>query len=236
MNVKKNPNANLENKRGIFFLIGLAIALSASYFVLEYESPVKEIKFQTSGFFTEIMDDLPPVTKPKEPKKPKPLPLPAKIEVLDNISDITDDPIFDSSEDEADEPIDIFEPIEVEEETKPFKFYVVEDLPLFPGCEHIKDKKQQESSFWKEISKHVRKHFKYPEIAKEMGIEGKVYVQFIIKKDGSVDNIIIARGVDKSLDNESLRIVKKLPKLTPAKQRGKPVSVSFILPITFKLN
>ncbi len=143
-----------------------------------------------------------------------------------------DIPDTESWEDDSiDEPI-INEP---EEDEAPVEFRTVEDLPLFPGYENLVDNKEQKEAFMKEVFKHVKKHFRYPEIAKEMGIEGRVFVHFIIEKDGSIKNVIVARGVDKSLDNEAIRIVNKLPKLTPAKQRKVPVRVSFILPITFRL-
>ena len=86
----------------------------------------------------------------------------------------------------------------------------------------------------KKINKHIRKNFRYPEIAQEMGIQGRVYVNFIISKDGSISNIRM-RGPDKNLEKEAARIIGKLPKMTPGKQRGRPVRVPFSIPITFRL-
>ena len=235
MNVKKNPNANLENKKSLFFLIGLAIALTASYSVLEYKSPVQKMTIQKAGYFNSNMDDLPPVTKPKELKKPKPILQPDIIEVVENNKDILIELNIPISESFVDEPIDMNDFEEATEEDVPMVFETVEDLPLFPGYEDISDNKEQKDAFMKEIMKHVRKNFKYPEIAKEMGIEGRVFVQFVISKEGRITNAIVLRGIDKSLNNEALRIVNKIPKLTPAKQRKVPVSVSFVLPITFRL-
>ena len=85
------------------------------------------------------------------------------------------------------------------------------------------------------MNKHIRKNFRYPEIAQEMGIQGRVYVNFIISKDGSITNIRM-RGPDKNLEKEAARIISKLPKMTPGKQRGIPVRVPFSIPITFRLN
>jgi protein TonB len=85
-----------------------------------------------------------------------------------------------------------------------------------------------------EINKHIRKNFRYPEIAQEMGIQGRVYVNFIISKDGSIKNIRM-RGPDKNLEKEAARIIGKLPNMTPGKQRGRPVRVPFSIPITFRL-
>mgnify|MGYP005832302291 FL=1 len=84
------------------------------------------------------------------------------------------------------------------------------------------------------MQKHIRKNFRYPEIAQEMGVQGRVSVIFVIQKDGSIGNIRM-RGPDKNLEAEAMRIIKKLPKMTPGKQRGRPVKVPFSIPITFKL-
>ena len=84
------------------------------------------------------------------------------------------------------------------------------------------------------MNKHIRKNFRYPEIAQEMGIQGRVYVNFIIAKDGQITNIRM-RGPDKNLEKEAKRIISKLPSMIPGKQRGRPVRVPFSIPITFRL-
>jgi TonB family protein len=101
-------------------------------------------------------------------------------------------------------------------------FFIVEDMPEFPGGELA-------------LHKWIANEIKYPVIAQENGIQGKVYVTFVIGKDGSVSNANVARGVDSSLDKEALRVVNALPKWKPGKQRGKQVNVSYTLPIEFKL-
>ena len=85
------------------------------------------------------------------------------------------------------------------------------------------------------MNKHIRKNFRYPDIAQEMGIQGRVYVNFIIAKDGSITNIRM-RGPDKNLENEAARIIGRLPKMTPGKQRGKAVNARFTLPIKFRIS
>ncbi|MEC7124753.1 MAG: energy transducer TonB, partial [Bacteroidota bacterium] len=95
-------------------------------------------------------------------------------------------------------------------------------------------KSKRRECFQEKINKHIRKNFRYPEIAQEMGIQGRVYVNFIISKDGSISNIRM-RGPDKNLEKEAARIIGKLPKMTPGKQRGRPVRVPFSIPITFRL-
>jgi periplasmic protein TonB len=107
----------------------------------------------------------------------------------------------------------------VEEEV----FLIVEQMPEFPGGETA-------------LRTYIAKNIKYPATAQEMGIQGKVYVTFIVDSNGNVTKATIARGIDASLDKEALRVINTLPKWTPGKQRGKPVSVSYTVPINFTLN
>jgi protein TonB len=102
-------------------------------------------------------------------------------------------------------------------------FFVVEQMPEFPGGEAA-------------LRSYIAKNIKYPATAQEMGIQGKVYVTFIVDKTGTVTNVSIARGIDPALDKEALRVINSLPKWTPGKQRGSAVSVSYTVPINFSLN
>ncbi|MDA9003119.1 energy transducer TonB, partial [Flavobacteriaceae bacterium] len=133
-----------------------------------------------------------------------------------------------------DEIIEV-EEVEIEEEIDDVDvpFAVIEDVPIFPGCERVK-KSERRDCFQQQMNKHIRKNFRYPEIAQEMGIQGRVYVNFIISKDGSITNIRM-RGPDKNLEKEAQRIISKLPNMTPGKQRGRAVRVPFSIPITFRL-
>ena len=112
-------------------------------------------------------------------------------------------------------------------------FAIIEDVPLFPGCERVKKSKRRKC-FQEKMARHISKNFRYPEFAKRIGIEGRVYVQFIIDTDGSATGIR-SRGPHKTLEREANRIIAKLPKMTPGKQRGRPVRVPFSIPITFRL-
>jgi protein TonB len=101
-------------------------------------------------------------------------------------------------------------------------FFIVEDMPEFPGGMAA-------------LQKFIAQSIKYPVIAQENGIQGKVFVNFVVNTDGSVTNAKIARGVDPSLDKEALRVVMTLPKWKPGRQGGKPVRVSYTVPINFQL-
>ena len=109
----------------------------------------------------------------------------------------------------------------------------IEDVPMFRSCKNV-FKSQRRECFQNKMTKHIRKHFYYPKYAFNRGIQGKVFVTFIIEKDGSISEIK-TRGADKSLEKAALKIIKKLPKLIPGKANGKPVRVPSSIPITWKL-
>ena len=109
----------------------------------------------------------------------------------------------------------------------------IEDVPMFLSCKNV-FKSQRRECFQNKMTKHIRKHFYYPKYAFNRGIQGRVFVQFIIEKDGSISEIK-TRGADKSLEKAALKIIKKLPKLIPGKANGKPVRVPYSIPITWKL-
>jgi protein TonB len=109
-----------------------------------------------------------------------------------------------------------------EEEAEPEPFYVVEEMPLFPGGEI-------------ELQKYLAEHTQYPEVAKENNIQGKVIVKFCVTPKGGVDQVSILKGVDPELDKEAIRVVNTLPAFKPGKQGGKPVPVWFIVPINFQI-
>ena len=112
-------------------------------------------------------------------------------------------------------------------------FAIIEYVPLFPGCENVK-KSERRKCFQEKIQRHIARNFRYPEIAQELGIQGRGYVQFVIAKDGSITDIR-TRGPDKNLEQEAERIIGRLPTMTPGKQRGRAVRVPFSIPITFRL-
>ena len=115
-----------------------------------------------------------------------------------------------------------------------FNFAVVEDKPIFPGCEDV-SRQERYMCFQQGIMRHIRNNFKYPSIPKEMGISEKIFVQFVIDKTGMITKSVVVRGQDKHLRKEALRLVNSIPKLIAAKQRGKSVPCSFTVPINFRL-
>ncbi|MAU36422.1 MAG: energy transducer TonB [Flavobacteriales bacterium] len=217
MKPKKNPEISLENKKGLFFQIGLIITLIIVFLAFEWKSYDKTDYNLGQLNLDDLEEEIIPITKQEIKPPPPPPPPPEVIEIVEDEVEIEEE--LEIEDTESDEDI----AIEIEEESDDEFFMVVENMPEFPGGDLG-------------LMKYIQKNVKYPPIAKEYNITGKVYVSFIVDKSGSVTNVKIVRGVDKSLDAEALRVVKSLPKYKPGKQRGKAVRVMFTIPINFTLN
>ena len=223
MEVKKNPKYDLEKKKGIFVEIGYVFVLIVLLSAFQYRSDDNNVSSLGELGDAVVEDEIIPITRQEEVKPPPPPP-PQVVEVLNIVeNDVEVDDELDIEETEADQTTEIEPIVQEEEETEEvFNFYVLEDKPKFPGGDVG-------------LQTWIVKHTKYPEIAKENGITGKVYVQFVIGKDGKVGDVKLLRGVDPALDKEALRVIKSLPAWSPGKQRGKAVKVSFQVPINFTL-
>ncbi|AHW59988.1 outer membrane transport energization protein TonB [Draconibacterium orientale] len=228
MELKKTPKADLEAKKNMFWLIGLVVALGLS--LLAFEWTTKPSKAADLGQIqtAEVEEEIIPITREQEVKPPPPPPPPKVIEVLNIVDDdveIEDELEIEDTEADEETVIDVapvIETVEEEEEEEAQVFFIVEDMPEFPGGDLA-------------LRKYIANAIKYPVIAQENGIQGKVYVTFVVSKTGKVTDAKIARGVDPSLDKEALRVVNALPAWKPGKQRGKPVNVSYTVPINFVL-
>jgi protein TonB len=221
MDPKKNPKADLEKLRGTFMLGGLVISLFIIFMMINlkfYDVQAAELGTLVAQ---EEEEDIIPITEQNTPPPPPPPP-PAAPEVIEIVEDDeeVEDIEMEDTEIDADEVIEVFEQEEeiVEEEV----FTIVETMPEFPGGQAG-------------LLKYLADNVKYPPAAKANSIQGRVYVTFTVGKDGKVRDVKIIRGVHELLDKEALRVVKSLPRYKPGKQRGKAVSVSFNLPINFKL-
>lgn len=233
MEPKKNPKADVGRNSALYFVIGLAAVLALVYGAMEWKKYDKVSDYDISMNVEDQLDEEVPMTEQiKTPPPPPPPAAPEVIEVVEDEEEV-EETVIESTETSQEEEVIEIEEVEVEEveEDISVPFAVIEDVPVFPGCENASDKK---ACFQEMMQKHIRKNFRYPEIAQEMGVQGRVSVIFVIQKDGSIGNIRM-RGPDKNLEAEALRIIQKLPKMTPGKQRGRPVKVPFSIPITFKL-
>ena len=235
MQLKKNPKADLTKNSSLYFAIGLAVVLFISWQAIEWKT------YEKTGYGYESLnvededDEEVPITEQIKtpPPPPPPPPAPEVIEIVEDEEEV-EETVIESTETDQEEIVEV-EDIEVEDdfEDVDVPFAVIEDVPIFPGCEKVA-KSQRRACFQEQMNKHIRKNFRYPEIAQEMGIQGRVYVQFVIAKDGAITSIRM-RGPDKNLEKEAQRIISRLPKMTPGKQRGRPVRVPFSIPITFRL-
>ena len=235
MQLKKNPKADLTKNSSLYFAIGLALVLLFSWQTIEWKTYEKSaFDYQALNVDDEDDEEVPITEQLKTPPPPPPPPAPEVIEIVEDEEEV-EETVIESTETDQEEIVEV-EDIEVEDDFDDVDvpFAVIEDVPLFPGCERVA-KSERRACFQDKMNKHIRKNFRYPEIAQEMGIQGRVYVNFIISKDGSITNVRM-RGPDKNLEKEASRIISKLPKMIPGKQRGRPVRVPFSIPITFRLN
>ena len=225
MQPKKNPKADLNKNRNLYFVIGLSSVLAVTWGAVEYKSYDRQLNFDGVSMLEDDEEDIPITEQLKTPPPPPPPPPPAPevIEIVEDEEEV-EETVIESTE--SDEEM-IIEDIVVEDDFEDIDvpFAVIEDVPIFPGCERVA-KSERRTCFQDQMNKHIRKNFRYPDIAQEMGIQGRVYVNFIISKDGSITNIRM-RGPDKNLENEAARIIGRLPKMTPGKQRGRAVRVPF---------
>jgi len=235
MQPKKNEKADLSRNSSLYFVIGLSVILLISWKAIEWRTYEKVYAYEALNVEDEDDEEIPITEQLKTPPPPPPPPPPAP-EVIEGVEDEeeVEETVIESTETNNDEIIEV-EEVEIEEEFEDVDvpFAVIEDVPIFPGCENVA-KSERRNCFQDQMNKHIRKNFRYPEIAQEMGIQGRVYVNFIIAKDGSISNVRM-RGPDKNLEKEAQRIISKLPTMTPGKQRGRPVRVPFSIPITFRL-
>jgi protein TonB len=225
MNDKKSPKADLESKKLIFTEIGLVIALAVSLLAFEWKSYDKEIMDIGMREVADIPEEIIPITEQKI--KPPPV-APPKVVVAINI--VEDDVQVDDEIDidvEADGNTEVQEYVAVqsdEEESAEEQqiFMVVESMPEFPGGEAA-------------LHQYLAENIKYPQMAKESGIQGRVFVTFVVEKNGKVTDVKVLRGIGGGCDEEAIRVVKNMPSWAPGKQRGKPVRVQFNLPVKFTL-
>ncbi len=235
MQPKKNEKADLSKNSSLYFVIGLSLILLISWQAIEWKTYDKSLYGYEALDVEEDDDEEIPITEQLNtppPPPPPPPPAPEIIEVVEDEEEV-EETVIESTETNEDEIVEVVEVIEEEFEDVDVPFAVIEDVPIFPGCEKVA-KSERRNCFQEQMNKHIRKNFRYPEIAQEMGIQGRVYVNFIIAKDGSISNIRM-RGPDKNLEAEAQRIISKLPQMTPGKQRGRAVRVPFSIPITFRL-
>ena len=223
MEAKKSKNADLENKRSLFFQIGLILTLIAVFMAFEYKSyePVNTVLMSRSVDNTP--EDFIDITVQKTKLPPEPQRQPIVLTIVDNTVEIEDGPIIDVNAGENTE-IPEFVPSLPEEapiiDNTPVK--VPEVKPEFPGGL---------TAMYAFLSSIIR----YPDMAMQTGIQGVVYIGFIVERDGSITDVEVLRGIGGGCDEEAVRVVKSMPNWNPGMQFNRKVRVSYNIPVRFTL-
>ena len=226
MEVKKSPKADLEGKKTTWLLIGYVVVLAFLFAAFEWTE--RDIKIDTSQALTDVVfeEEIIPITQQEEKVAPPPPEAPSVAEVLtivDDKSDVQETAI--ASTEETGQKVEVkYVPVQVVEEEPEEQtiFEIVENMPEFPGG-------------MAQCLQFLAKNIKYPTIAQENGTQGRVIIQFVVNKDGSIVDPKVVRSVDPYLDKEALRVIMTMPKWKPGMQRGKPVRVKFTVPVMFRL-
>ena len=231
MDIKKSREADLEQKRTQGFLLGLIVVLATLFVLLEWNSGDTGWALFDDDDSLEAEVELSPLKRDKD-EVPMMMPQEKKVEkqeseqlhLVDNDVELPPEPIL-QDETEQEEPTEKAaeeKPQVVDMYDEPIDFRVVEDLPQFPGGAP-------------KLMEYLSQNIRYPKEATEHGIQGRVIVQFVVEKDGSVSNVQVVRSVDPALDREAVRVVKSMPKWNPGMNNGQPARVKYTLPVTFKL-
>jgi periplasmic protein TonB len=226
MEQKKTERAELENKKPLFLQLGLVTVLT--FLLIAFEWTTRDVSTGSLGEIGDIVmeEEIIPITRQEEVKPPPPPPpqVPEVLQIVEDDVIIEDELQIDDIEALQSTRIEMTQfTFEEEESAEEEVFVIVEDMPMFQG------KDSNAFRIW------IAENMKYPIEAIEMGISGRVIVQFVIDKTGNLTKARILRGVDPALDKEAMRIIQASPRWTPGKQRGIPVNVMFTFPINFIL-
>jgi len=223
MELKKTPNADLNKKSGLFLNIGLVVSLIIVISAFEW-------KFYDDGDLVELgqvrddfeeMLEIPPTEQPPPP--PPKIQQPEIIEVPD--------------EEEIEEEIEVDLDVEITED-EAIEEIITEEAPEEEDVDQVFTIVEQQAEFkggMKKFLEYVGKKMKYPNMAMRIGVEGKVFVQFVVERDGTITNVQAIRGIGAGCDEEAMKVIRESPKWNPGKQRGRAVRVKVIIPITFRL-
>ncbi|RLD23601.1 MAG: energy transducer TonB [Bacteroidetes bacterium] len=226
MEARKNPKYDLIQYRSLFFNIGLVISLLIVIGAFEWRS-YDDMELMNIGPTSMEFDETLDVPLTEQPPPPPPTAIKnVQIIAVEDLEDIEDDIQIDldieMTEDLTIEEVIAIDVGEVEEEDTEEIFVIVEDAPTPQGGM---------AAFYQ----HVNDNIKYPRQAQSMSIEGKVFVQFVVGKNGGLTDVQVIRGIGGGCDEEAIRVVKLSPAWNAGKQRGRPVRVKMVLPITFKI-
>lgn len=230
MEVKKSPKADLEKTKGLGVLMGMVVGLAVLFVGFEWGTRDIQVATADEGVADIIAEEEIEITRQENtPPPPPPPPAPTIVEQLNVVDDdveLEQQEIVTSEDSQTEAQTQTFvAPVveEEEEESAQQIFTVVEEMPDFPD------------GGLQGLLKFLAKNIKYPTIAQENGVQGRVIVQFVVNSDGTIVDPVVMRSVDPYLDKEALRVIRMMPKWKPGKQRGKAVRVKYTVPVTFKL-
>ncbi|MCH4554014.1 MULTISPECIES: energy transducer TonB [Aestuariibaculum] len=239
MEPKKNPKANVGRNSSLYFAIGLALLLFLTNMAINYKTyDDKEVEIGMVAMEQEIEEEIPLTNQMATP--PPPPPPPAAPEVIEVVEDEVEveETVIESTE--VSQETEIVEVADVEvaaavEEDIEVPFAVIENVPVFPGCEKKKTNQEKKDCMSEKITQFVGKKFN-TDLASDLGLSGRqrINVIFKIDKSGKVTGIR-ARAPHPGLEKEAARVIGMLPQMEPGKQRGKAVTVPYSLPIVFQV-
>lgn len=225
--VKKSPKANLEVHRNTFILMGLVVGLSLLFFAFEWSTQTR--KLDETVLVQDVLaeEEIEITRRDPTPPPPPPPPEPETPEIIEVVEEKVETKLeIQVEDDQSQRQMEAYvpppPPKPKQEEVTEEIFVVVENQPEFPGGNTA-------------MMKFLGDNIKYPVIAQENGIQGRVICNFVVEKDGSITDVQVVRGVDPSLDREAVRVIQQMPRWKPGKQRGQAVRVRFTLPVVFRL-
>lgn len=224
--IKKTAKANLERHTVTFLLMGVVLGFAVLFFAFEWSTETE--KLDESIIVQDILaeEEIEITRRDEEPPPPPPPPEPDTPDIIDVVEEEVEDQFdIQTEDDQSKQQVQIYvppPPKPKEEEVVDEIFVVVEDQPEYPGGN---------AAMMKFLSDNIR----YPVIAQENGIQGRVICNFVVERDGSITDVNVVRGVDPSLDKEAVRVIEQMPNWKPGRQRGQAVRVRFTLPVVFRL-
>ena len=225
--VKKTSRANLETHRGTFLLMGIVLGIASMFLAFEWST--ETVKLDEEVIVQDVLaeEEIEITRRDATPPPPPPPPEPDTPEIIEVVEEEVETRFEINVEDDqstrqAQAYVPPPPPKPREEEVTEEIFMVVEEQPEYPGGQ---------AAMMRFLSDNIR----YPVIAQENGIQGRVICNFVVERDGSITDVQVVRGVDPSLDREAVRVIQQMPRWSPGKQRGQAVRVRFTLPVVFRL-
>lgn len=224
MDTKKTPKADLEGKRVLFIQIGLVVTLALVLLAFEWKSFDRVLTDLGERDVIDIPEEMVEITRQEQPPPPPaPPPQTTQFKIVEDDVEIEDDFMIDVDVDQTTQIEAYIPPVFEEEQVQEQEiFIVVEDPPSFPGGDEAR-------------IRFLSENIRYPQMARESGIQGTVFVTFVVERDGSVTDVRVLRGIGGGCDEEAIRVIQAMPRWNAGKQRGRPVRVQFNMPIRFTL-